>query len=209
MCMISSLFLASCSVVGDSGVEEAPYVTQKSADNIELRTYESMILVSTEMGEDGRNNAFRRLFDYISGANVASNKIAMTAPVFMDPDGAISDTESQDNSQKIAMTAPVFIGDSSGKPIMSFVMPRDFTKESTPKPTNERVWVHEVKNYQVAAITFSGWMTGGNVEEHTQLLQKWIDDNGYKSVGAPVEAAYNGPMTLPWYRKNEILIEVQ
>ena len=79
--MVSTLCLSGCAIFGDSGVENAPYILVKSEEetNIEIRNYESMILVSAKMG-NGRNSAFRKLFKYITGDNEGSNDIAMTAP---------------------------------------------------------------------------------------------------------------------------------
>lgn len=200
----STLFLTACSVVGQSGVESAPYTVLSSepSQKIELRNYDAMVLVSASMSEDGRNSAFRKLFKYITGDNQGSTEIAMTAPVFMDGDEQAKGTE-------IAMTAPVFMDNSSGQQMMSFVMPKDFTLETTPKPLDPSVVVTEVTDYKVAAIEFSGTLRDANVEKYTERLQAWMDKNGYVAKSAPVEAGYNGPLTIPFFRKNEILIEVE
>ena len=133
-----------------------------------------------------------------AGENEASAAIAMTAPVIMDNTG---------KSQKIAMTAPVFMNNRPGGSMMSFVMPKDFTLQTTPKPTNAELVVTEVKDYKVAAIQFSGTLSQGNVAKHTELLQQWLSANGYTAKGQPIEAGYNGPLTLPMLRRNEVLIE--
>jgi hypothetical protein len=202
---ISGLFLAGCSVFGKSNVETAPYTLLKadSSQQIEVRNYDSMVLVSADMSGDGRNSAFRKLFRYISGDNEGATEIAMTAPVLMDGEkDAAQGTE-------IAMTAPVFMGNQAGKSMMSFVMPKDFTLQTTPKPKDPTLQVTELKNYRVATIQFSGTLSDGNVETHTKILQDWLKTEGYIAIGAPVEAGYNGPMTLPMLRRNEILIEIK
>ncbi len=148
------LVLAGCSVFGESGVENAPYTLLKSdqVEKIEVRNYESMVLVSSDMSTDGMNSAFRNLFRYISGENEGSTEIAMTAPVLMDESEAISE------GSEIAMTAPVFMKKQSGQQVMSFVMPADFTMQSTPKPTSSDVWITELKDYKVVVIKFSGFL---------------------------------------------------
>lgn len=202
---ISGLFLAGCSVFGQSNVETAPYTLLKadSSLQIEVRNYDSMVLVSADMSGDGRNSAFRKLFRYISGENDGATAIAMTAPVLMD------DEQKSSQGTEIAMTAPVFMGNQAGKSLMSFVMPKDFTLQTTPKPTDPTLQVSELKNYRVAAIQFSGTLSDSNVETHTKILQDWLNSQGYIAIGAPVEAGYNGPMTLPMLRRNEILIEIK
>ena len=185
--------LAGCSIVGEAGVESAPYKLLKADKDketetkIEIREYQSMVLVSTSMDDDGRNSAFRRLFNYIAGDNSGQREIAMTAPVFMNSD----------------------VASSGGANVMSFVMPDSFTYDSTPIPNNPKVKVSEVKNYKVAAITFSWTLSDSNVKKHTNILLDYLKQNDFTVTGKAYTAAYNGPMTLPMYRKNEVLIPIQ
>lgn len=170
----------------ESKSEIAPYKTIISAEekDIELRTYESLILVSAPMeSRDERNNAFRELFRYISGDNIDQSKIPMTAPVFMD---------SKDD-----------------QPMMSFVMPKDFTLETTPKPTNYDLIVSAVKDHTVAVIRFSGTLSDKNVQKHKDILEQWIIDQGYNITGEHQTAGYNAPYVLPMLRRNEVLIPVK
>ena len=199
--LFTLLLLAGCSLFGDNGVESAPYTLLKADEsaNIEVRNYDSLVLVSTDMAGDGRNSAFRKLFRYIGGENETAANIAMTAPVMMN---------NSSKGEKIAMTAPVLMNNQPGASMMSFVMPKDFTLQTTPKPINPDVMVTEVKDYKVAAIQFSGTLSKSNVAKQTALLQAWITANGYTAKSEPVEAGYNGPLTLPMLRRNEVLIEI-
>jgi hypothetical protein len=192
-------------VFGQNNVDSAPYSLLKADETlkIEIRNYESMVLVSADMSGDGRNSAFRKLFRYISGENQGAKEIAMTAPVFMNGD------QPSGQGTEIAMTAPVLMNNQDGKSMMSFVMPKDFTLQNTPKPKDPTLLVSEVKNYKVATIQFSGTLSESNVAEHTKILQDWMKTAGYIAISAPVEAGYNGPMTLPMLRRNEILIQIQ
>ncbi|MEM9468993.1 MAG: heme-binding protein [Pseudomonadota bacterium] len=196
--------LTGCTVTANSKTEIAPYTIIESAEsNIEVRTYEQMILASTPMDTtENRDGAFMRLFRYISGQNTEQSEIAMTAPVFMDE---------KSKGQKIPMTAPVFMDreTSETKPMMSFVMPSDFTLQNTPEPKDETVTVTEVKNWKVAAIRFNGRMSENNIQKHKKILEKWVLDNGYKATGPYQTAGYNAPYTLPMLRRNEVLIPVE
>jgi hypothetical protein len=202
--LLIPLILTGCSLFGDSGVKNAPYTLLKSdqEQKIEVRNYESMVLVSSDMSADGMNSAFRDLFRYITGENEGSTEIAMTAPVL------INESEAASTGTEIAMTAPVFMKERSEEQVMSFVMPADFTLKSTPKPTNPNVWVTEVKDYKVVVIKFSGLLSDSNVETQTEILNSWIAKNGYTAISEPINAAYNGPFTIPWLRHNEVLIEI-
>lgn len=203
--LVGMAILTGCSVFGESGVEIAPYdvVKTSEADNIDVRIYERMILVSTPMDADineSQRGPFMRLFDYISGENVGQAEIPMTAPVFMD----------DKKGQKIAMTAPVFMDEGgTDQATMSFVMPADFTLKNTPLPKDPLLTVEEIADYKVAVITFSGLMSEKNLETHRTLLESWIADNGYTIAGAYKYAGYNPPFTLPPLRRNEVLIPVE
>jgi hypothetical protein len=98
-----AVMLQSCSLFGIRSTEEAAYSVLQKQGDYELRQYESLVVASTLVESDfdeAGKQAFRRLFNYISGDNTAGQEIAMTAPVIA--------TENQSNGgEEIAMTAPV------------------------------------------------------------------------------------------------------
>ncbi len=182
---VATLALAGCSVLGNSGVEVAPYTVLKTSEPFELRHYEELILVSTSMqGEGDQGSSFGKLFDYISGENQNTAKIAMTAPVFLDQAQAPSET-------------------------MSFVLPADYSIESAPIPNDPNVKLERISNYTVATITFNGRLKQASIEKHTQLLQDWINASNLKIIGPAKAAGYNPPFTLPAFRRNEVMIPVE
>ena len=79
----------------------------------------------------------------------------------------------------------------------------------TPKPTNPAVSVREIKDYKVAVIRFNGRLSNGNIAKHQAILQEWITKNEYKVVGSSKSAGYNAPFTIPMFKRNEVLIEVE
>ena len=203
---ITAIILAGCSVFGKSNVETAPYRVLKSDDQqkIELRHYERLVLVSAPMvgGMDsGKNGAFYKLFDYISGKNTQHSKIAMTAPVFLDD-------ANENTGVKIPMTAPVFMEDAAEQSTMSFVLPASYTLNTAPTPQDPDVKLYEVIDDTVAVITFNGVLERENIDKHKTLLQTWIESEGYKITGAYKAAGYNPPYTIPALRRNEVLIPV-
>ena len=60
--------------------EEPEYKLIKSTDVYEIRQYEDRLAVKTTQSKS-QNGAFRKLFNYITGSNESSSKIAMTVPV--------------------------------------------------------------------------------------------------------------------------------
>ena len=59
--------------------EEATYNVVQKNDIYEIRYYSDRLIVQVPNKED--NKSFRKLFNYISGENKNSEKIAMTIPV--------------------------------------------------------------------------------------------------------------------------------
>ena len=156
---------------------------------------------SADLGmEEGQNEAFQRLFKYISGENEPKRKIAMTAPVIM---------QNQDAGQKIEMTAPVFMSNQGETQTMSFVLPAQYDSQTAPKPSNSAVRLQETKDYTVAALQFSGLLNEKNIQRHHALLQNWIHDSDYRETDSYMTAGYNPPWTLPFLRRNEVLIPVE
>jgi hypothetical protein len=186
---------------GCAGVsEEAKYSVVLNEGDLELRRYEAQIVAETivegDFDELG-NEAFRRLFGYISGKNRKNEPIPMTAPVSQESEG-----------EKIPMTAPVNQERSGDRWSITFLMPSDYTMQTLPEPVDERVHIREVSERLMAAITYSGTWSRKRYELHKEKLLAWMRDRKFEQAGEPVYARYNPPFTLWFMRRNEVLIPV-
>lgn len=122
----------------------------------------------------------------------------MTAPVNASPDG-----------EKIAMTAPVAAtAMEEGRFRVTFTMPSSCSLESLPRPLDERTVLEREPSREVAALRFSGWATDDAVERRVAQMEAWIETSGRTTVGAPILAQYDPPSTVPFMRRNEILVEL-
>ncbi len=183
-------------------IEEPSYKVLEKSGDLELRAYESKIVaevfVSGEMNK-ASSAGFRLIADYIFGNNTSttgiSEKISMTAPVTMEP-----------QSEKISMTAPVTLEKTAGRWRVHFVMPSSYTMASLPKPNNTDVTLREVAPANYAVITFSGLASQKKVTAQTDILMDWLDSKGIKTLNTPELARYNPPWTLPFLRRNEIMV---
>lgn len=213
--ILTTMMIAGCSVASGSKAETAVYKVVQSIEadqTIEVREYDTMVLATTSMTTDAngeRNNAFRKLFAYISGENIDSSKIKMTTPVLMDSKAEDAvEVEVEVEGKEIPMTTPVFM-DTGDEAKMSFVLPAQYTIDTAPVPKNEDVKLEELKDYKVAAIIFSGRLTDKNTAKHKAILEAWIFEQGLKIVGDYKTAAYNAPFVLPMFRRNEVIIPVK
>jgi hypothetical protein len=182
-----------------STVEQPKYTLAESSGNIEIRDYAPMIAAETEVTGERREaigDGFRIIADYIFGNNTASKKVAMTAPI------------TQQGSKKIAMTAPVTQQGFGKKWRVAFIMPSKYTMDTLPKPNNPAVELKKIPAKRFAVIRFSGMGGQGSLDRHTEELEAFLQAKTLKPLSPPTYAFYNPPWTLPFMRRNEVLIEV-
>ncbi|SEH60228.1 SOUL family heme-binding protein [Magnetospirillum fulvum] len=202
LAMVGSVaFLSACSVVGiRSGTEEPTYeVVATLADDLEIRRYGARIAAETDLvgdGSEARNQAFRTLAGYIFGSNRAHSKVAMTAPV---------ETE---RSQSIAMTAPVEGGETNGRRTMRFFMPATYTMETLPVPDDERVRLVEIPGQTLAVLRFTGTRDAEAIALRQAELLARLGGTAWQPHGAPSSFLYDPPWTLPFLRRNEVVVAV-
>ena len=185
--------------------EEPKYQVMLQDGDFELREYELMLVA--EVWVDGSfdqagNRGFRLLADFIFGNNTSiageQREIAMTAPVTMEP-----------QSEEISMTSPVTMEQQQGKWRVHFVMPSRYTYEMLPKPNNPAVQIREVPKRTYAVIQYSGFAGEEKTSNKTEQLLNWIEQQQFEIVGNPEMARYDPPWTLPFFRRNEVMIAVQ
>lgn len=179
------LFLASNAMA----IEEPAFRSLISEPPFEHRAYSEYVIAETDITGDfdsASTRGFRRVAAYIFGENSLPNG----------------------ENKKIAMTAPVTVEEKPSGWRLHFVMPDSENLESLPKPKNAEIRLKKVPEHQMAVIRFSGWTTKAAIEEQTEKLKAWIAAKKLKIVGAPQVARYDDPFTLPWRRRNEIMIPV-
>ena len=163
-------------------IEEPVYQVEKAweAEQIEIRAYAPRIMAVTGMNEDS-DSGFRVLAGYIFGGNAEEQKLAMTAPV----------------QQTMA-----------GEKEMAFMMPAEYALKDLPQPEDQRVSFREAPAYTAAVIQFSGWASAEKADENWQQLRRFLIAEGINITGEPTLNQYNPPWTLPFMRRNEIIVPV-
>lgn len=174
-------------------IEEPKYTVLRTTDLYEIRDYADRVAVETIQG-DGENGAFQRLFKYISGANLQSSKIAMTAPVTQ--------------STKIAMTAPVTQSAGKDGTAMRFFLPASYTMDTAPVPSDDRVKLVLVRGGIYAVHRYSGRSSVKNFNDAAKTLFDALRRDGITAVGVPIKATYNGPFTPFFLRRNEAMVRI-
>jgi len=201
--VIGLIGLSACSVFGSETVEEPDYSVVRQDGDIEIRDYPSLIaVVSAAPGadyDDASSENFGRLFRYIQGANTGGQKIAMTAPVLM---------QDEPEGEEIAMTAPVLQTSGTEGWEMAFIAPSAYTMDTIPQPADPNVSLREIPPQRFAVIRYSGFLTQSSFEEERADLLAWLAKEGIEAQGPAVSAGYNPPWTIPFLRRNEVLVPI-
>lgn len=176
--------------------ESAEYTVLESDGSFEIREYPTLMMVTTDMQFEpqGNDGSFRRLFGYISGANDAEQKVAMTTPVFMQPNAAQPNVEPN-----------------AGQPMgqMGFVIPRKVVEEQIPEPSLNSVQIRERVGGRFAVVRFKGRLNSDTFARAEARLRSWLKSQGLRGVAEVESAGYDPPWTPGPLRRNEVLIRLQ
>ena len=180
--------------------EQPDYKVIKSKGKIEIRDYPSIILAEVEVFGERKQairEGFKILADYIFGNNISSQKMEMKTQVV------------SEISEKINMTAPVMQEQDGDKWKVRFVMPKKYSLETLPKPNSKEVVLIQLAAKRFAVIRFSGLADDENIQRYTDELKGYILAENLKPIGGVLLAFYNPPWTLPFLRRNEVMIEIK
>lgn len=168
------------------------YSVLRKEGRLEIREYPAFVMVGVEGMSD--NEAFGILFRYISGNNVASRSIPMTAPVI----------SSNASGKRIPMTTPVV----SSQNYFAFVLPEGYVAENAPEPKDPRARLMPIQARKIAVLRFSGFTWKSIIRAKSERLKSLARSAGMRTTGEPFLMRYNPPIT-PWFlRRNEVAVEI-
>ena len=160
--------------------EEATYSIVYQNDIYEIRNYSDRLAI--QVNYTNQNVAFRKLFNYISSSNIDSTKINMTIPA----------TRSNENGSKV----------------MQFFLPSNFTKKNAPAPTDKELKLIIIEQGYFAVIKYPGRLNDKNFDKHRKILKDNLLKNKIEIINSAIRATYNGPFTLPFFRRNEAMFRI-
>jgi hypothetical protein len=178
---------AGCAMVGFTSTLEQPNykVIDTLPGGIEIRQYESRTFASSRVdgtGMESRRQGFRLLFNYITGENSSEEEISMTIPVA---------TEIKDKEH-----------------VMQFFLPSEYDAASAPAPKNPNVSIGTIAPRVEAALEYTGSQSVQRAEMHAFLMKNALNDSNWQSKGDIRSMFYNPPFSIPFLRRNEVIVEV-
>jgi DNA gyrase inhibitor GyrI len=179
---------------GWRGYEVPHYAVERRDGAVEVRRTDPHLVaeVTLEGGRDATlRKGFRTLAGYIFGKNDAGAKVAMTAPVTHGP------------GSRIVTTPPAGRSHENDLWTVRFAMPSGYTAETLPRPLDDAIRIVEAPAERVAVLRFSGW---GGWRAKEAELRRWLAAEGLQPTGPVRHLHYDDPFTLPWRRRNEVVI---
>jgi hypothetical protein len=183
--IIVALAVTASGTLPAMATEEPVFTLVKKDGSFEIRDYAPVIVAETTLtgsAERARNAGFQPLADYIFAKDRKGSTIAMTAPV----------TQSS-------------AGDSW---TISFTMPASYTMEKLPTPVNPNVRLVPQAARRMGVVRFSGTASADSMDKMRIELINRVKALGLQTVGEPVFAFYDPPWTLPFFRRNEVMVEL-
>lgn len=178
------------------GVQTIKYTVLEKSDSIEVRHYPTYAVCTAPLNAPGGifssvdspiealvlSGGYRALSSYFGGANKKGN-----------------------NTVHLSNTAPVITDETT----ISFVLPDNLLAGAAPFPTHDDVRLKNVAAQTVAAIEFSGFATEAEIRKQRALLEDHLISKGISYDSASFKVfQYNPLHTLPWVRRNEIVVDV-
>lgn len=184
------------------GIEWPTYRIIEKKQGYEIREYESYTVAEIEV-EGNMKQAlyawFRQLAGYIFGGNISRTSIGVSASL-----------QTMRAPENIAMTVPVMESASGNKKhTIAFTMPSKYTLETLPQPNNPKIVLRNVPKSRKAVIKYSWYATEKRVNTKKKQLKNLLDRDGYIMKGEMISAQYNPPMSFPFLRRNEIMVDVE
>lgn len=179
--------------------------------DIEIRRYAPRIVAQVNVsgaGKESLNEGFRILAGYIFGRNHRRGRVEMSTSRKEEPEKLAMTAPVTAHTSTIPMTSPVTASGAITGLTVSFFMPPSYSLATLPEPDDKRIKLIELPEQKYAAIRFSGGWNESNFDKHEKCLLERLSKESITTTGTPVKAYYNPPFTLPFLRRNEVLVSL-
>lgn len=169
---------------------DQPAYEIESRGALEIRRYHGAVMARTFVASSQTarglkrpiEEGFHRLFGYIAGKNASREKMAMLAPVTVQP--------------------------TLGGSFVSFFLPASRTKSSFPKPNDSRIEIVWSGPKRVAALRYGGNFANTNRKTVGEQIAQALMARKIAPAGDPIFAGYDAPYVLEVLRRNEAWVEI-
>lgn len=181
--------------------EEPTYTLMKSEGVFEIRKYDPMTVASVIIRgeyEAALEEGFIKLADYIFGKNTQEYQVRTNSSLIKEKQSA-----------QLPMTAPVIHERAEMGWKVTFVLPREYTLKNAPKPLDPAITLTREPSRIMACMKYSGTNTLQAIEHRHQQLLDWLQTTDFRTCSQVRCAEYDGPLTVPFLRRNEVQVRVE
>ena len=172
-----------------NNLERHPYHILEQDGKIEIRGYNTTTVATTEVNDT--DNLLEKiksliiLLDYIYGNNSTNSEINLALPLYV---------------QK----------KSNNSTLLSLYMPSHDIDTHVPVPKYDEIKIDTFTSKKVIAIKFTGLDSSSNFKDNLRELKEYTEQHNIRiSDNEIIYAFYDPPWILPWFRKYEIIMEIQ
>jgi len=198
------------------GVKEPAYKVVAKKDGYELRKIQPYLTAHVDLVgsyEQTINEGFKILFAYISGNNHTRACMALKKPLLQEAcqkgvSLPMMAPVTVDERTKISMTAPLTSENIQERYRISFVLPQGYTLETVPQPRDQRIILEAEPAKIIAVYPFTWYPTAQRVEEQKAVFAQMIKRDGLCVRSGISLARYNPPFVVPFFMRNELIVEI-
>lgn len=179
---MNSMFL---SLLNWRTLDEARFTLLENQGPFEIRYYQRMLCARIKINglfEEAVTTGMGYLNDFVEGNNFKVSRITNHGPMFY--------AKTEDSWE------------------VSLILPENQSINDLPSPINRLIRIEETIAGKAAALRFSGSLSGELIERRCADLNKWIKRKGLRSSGPVRVSGQDFLFPLPFYRNNEIMIDV-
>lgn len=168
---------------------QAPAVRYDVVENfegVEMRDYPAHVAIEITIRGNRKstvNTGYRVLGEYLAGKN--------------------------DKAQKIEMVMPICQFGEADLWKLYLSLPLEYKLDSVPKPLVSQIKLIDVHKKRFIVTKLGTMASDENISEANQALMDYVFPNNLKITSQPIIAFYNPPWSLPFVRRNELMIEVR
>lgn len=199
---VTHMLASAVHVFGIRTGESPKYNVIHADGELEIRRYSAHLraktlvagpyVVSTGIG-------FDRLASFTSGLNSGSVRLYLPG----------SAAHANMRGEHIAMTTPVLCAPAEGGWTIAFVLPRRYSFSTAPKPLDAEIELEQVPPQTMAVLRYSGHVDEDGIRRKFRELRGWVQSIGWRSISEPLAAQYDPPFTIPFLKRNEVLVRAE
>lgn len=173
------------SLVNWKAQDESRFELMMSQGPFEVRLYPRLLCARVSLNgnfEETIKSGMKHISDYLEGTNFKVKKILHAGPCFHMQRAELWD--------------------------VGMILPSHLDIHSVPKPINRLIRIEEWSPATVGVLRFRGVLGSDVLERKGTELKRWIQKKGFQSFGVPRVFRHDFMIQIPFFRPNEVHLDL-